>query len=81
VIPDGSAGFFSRSNWGLNTRKYIVITKTLTARRWTDILAGTLIHTTFSSGDGGAAQDADDESQLQAPDSGMCIFSFSLSGY
>lgn len=87
MIPDGSPGFFSRLNWGLNTRKYVIIAKTLTARRWTDILAGTLMYTVFSSGDAicADAQAADDKPQLQAPDSGMLsiryVFSFSLSGY
>lgn len=70
VIPDGAPGFFSKANWGLNTRKYATIIKTVNARRWTDILAGVLKHTAFSS-DG--TTEADDESQLQAPDSGMFL--------
>ena len=71
VIPNGSSGYFSRSNWGPNTKKFVVIAKTLTARRWTNILAGTLVHTLFSFGDaGGDSQAADDEFQLRAPDSG-----------
>jgi hypothetical protein len=80
VIPNGSPGYFSKSNWGLNTRKYVVIAKTLTARRWTNILAGTSIHTVFLSLDtGDDSQTADNESQLQAPDSGMLPAVYSCS--
>jgi hypothetical protein len=73
-MPKGSPGYFSKTNWGSNTRKYATIIKTVNARRWTDILGGVLKYTAFShSGRDSSAQAADDESLLRAPDSGMFL--------
>jgi hypothetical protein len=75
-MSDGPSGYFSKSNWGFNTRKYVAIVKTIKNSRWTDILVATQGYTLFKvASTSDAEANAADENEYQAPESGTFFIS------
>lgn len=70
------AQWFSKSNWGTTTKRFVKGIKSIDNDRWTAILEATVHYTQFGPNGNGMAIDVDlddiDDPRTQAPPSGIC---------